>query len=91
MDGLRNYHAKWSQSDNSTHIEYFHLHVESKKKGHSVLCKTDTDSQTWKNLWFPNETGWGLGDALRVWNGNAVKFSCDDHCTMIINVIKCAE
>ena len=27
------------------------------------------------------------GDALRVWDGNAVKFGCDDHCTHI-NVIK---
>ena len=31
-----------------------------KKKGHNdLLCQTDTDSQTLKNLWFPNETGWG--------------------------------
>ena len=43
-------------------------------------------TQTLKNLWFPNETGWGWGDALRVWDGNAVKFGCDDHCTTI-NVI----
>ena len=27
-----------------------------KKKGHNELCRTDTDSQTLKNLWFPNET-----------------------------------
>ena len=25
-------------------------HVESKKKGHNELCRTDTDSQTLKNL-----------------------------------------
>ena len=31
-------------------------------------------TQTLKNLWFPNETGWGWGDALTVWDGNAVKF-----------------
>ena len=29
----------------------------------------------------------GWGDALRVWNGNAAKFGCDDCCTLI-NVIK---
>ena len=29
--------------------------------------------QTLKNLWFPNETGWGEGDVLRVWDGNAIK------------------
>ena len=38
------------------------------------------------NLWFPKETGWGLG----VWAGNAVKLGCDDRCT-IINVIKFTE
>ena len=46
--------------------------------------------QILKNLWFPNETGWGWGDALRVWDGNAVKFGCDDCCTTI-NVIKFIE
>ena len=29
----------------------------------------------------------GWGDALRVWNGNAIKFGCDDHCATI-NIIK---
>ena len=42
-----------------------------KKGHHELLCKTDTDSQTLKNLWFANNTEWG--DALRVWNGNAIK------------------
>ena len=28
-----------------------------------------------------------LGDALGVWDGNAIKLGCDDHCTTI-NVIK---
>ena len=32
------------------------------KKGHSeLLCRTDTNSQTLKSLWFPDETGWGSG------------------------------
>ena len=57
------------------------------KKGHNELCKADTDSQTLKNLWFPSETDWGVGDALNVWDGNAIKFGCDDRCTTI-NVIK---
>ena len=36
------------------------------KKGHNeLLCRTDTDSQTLKNLWFPNETGRRLGG----WDG----------------------
>ena len=45
-------------------------HVES-KKGHNELCRTDTDSQTLKNFWFPNETGWRDGQG--VWDGNAIK------------------
>ena len=62
--------------------------MESKKKGHNeLLCKTDTDSQTLKNFRFPNETAVGWWDALRVWDGNAVEFGCDDYCTPI-NVIK---
>ena len=44
------------------------------KKGHNeLLCITDTDSQTLKNLWFPNKTGLGTGDVLGVWDGNAIK------------------
>ena len=38
------------------------------KNGNNGLCRTDTDSQTLKNVWFPNETGcrgggrhWGFG------------------------------
>ena len=32
------------------------------KKGYNDLpCRTDTESRTLKNLWFPNETGWGWG------------------------------
>ena len=32
----------------------------------------------------------GWGNALRVWDGNAIKFGCDDCCTAI-NVIKITE
>ena len=57
------------------------------KKGHNeLLCKTDTDSQTLKNLWFPKETVWGLGGCTGVWDGNDIKLDCDNHCTTI-NVI----
>ena len=45
------------------------------------------DSQILKNLQFPNETGWGWGDALSVQDGNAIKLGCDDCCTTI-KVIK---
>ena len=61
------------------------------KKGHNeLLCKTDTDLETLKNLWFPNEIGRVLGDALVVWDRNAIKVGCDDRCTTI-NVIKFIE
>ena len=37
-----------------------------KKKGHNeLLFRTDTDSQTLKNLQFLKETGWGWGDGWR--------------------------
>ena len=49
-----------------------------------------TDSQTLKNCWFPKETGWGWGDAPRVWDGNAIKSGRGDRCTAI-NVIKFIE
>ena len=58
-------------------------HVEFKKRHNEGLCRTGTDSQTLKNLWFPNEIGWGWGDALGSWVGNAIKFGCDDCCTTI--------
>ena len=32
----------------------------------------------------------GWGNTLRVWDGNAIKFGCDDCCTAI-NVIKITE
>ena len=54
------------------------------KKGHNeLLCRTDSDSQTLKNLWFLKETGRGLGDALGLWDGKPIKLDCDDHCTTI--------
>ena len=57
-----------------------------KKGQNELLCRIDMDSQTLKYLWFPNKTGWELGDVLVVWDGNPIKLDCDDHCTTI-NVI----
>jgi len=35
------------------------------KKGQTeLLCRTDADSQTLKNLWSPEETVWGWGMCL---------------------------
>ena len=61
------------------------------KKGHNTLLfGTDMDAQTLKNLWFPKETGWWVGDALGVWDGNATKLGCDDRCATL-NVIEFIE
>ena len=57
-----------------------------KKWYNKLLCRTNTDSQTLKNLWFPKDTCWGLW----VCNGNAVRLGCDEHCTTV-NVIKFME
>ena len=63
-----------SQSDSETPTSYAFTYMWNLKKGHNeLLCITDTDSQTLKNLWFPNKTGLGTGDVLGVWDGNAIK------------------
>ena len=50
------------------------------KKGHDeLLCRTEADSQTSKNLWSLEETV--LGDVLGLWDGNPVKSDCYDHYT----------
>ena len=37
--------------------------MESKKKKgtNELICRTEIDSQTLKNLWLPKGTGWGEG------------------------------
>ena len=61
MDGPRNYHAKGIQSDIETPTSNTITYMWNLKKEHNEhLCRTDTDSQTLKNLWFPNEAGWGV-------------------------------
>ena len=91
MEGHRNYHAKWSQSDNETSTSNAITYMWNLKKGkNELLCRTDSNSD-FENRMVPK---WdrlaGGGDALRVWNGNAVKFGCDDCCTPtnVIKVIK---
>ena len=57
-----------------------------KKVHNDLLCRTDTNSQTLKTYGFQMRQAGGWGDALMVWDGNAIKLGCDDHCTTI-NVI----
>ena len=58
VDGPRNYHAKWSQS---VRYQDQMLSLTSKKKDTMNLFAEQTLTQTLKNLWFPNVTGWGVG------------------------------
>ena len=51
------------------------------KKGQTELCRTDADSQTLKNLWSLEETVWGVGNVLGLWDGNPMKLDCYDHYT----------
>ena len=76
----------------SNHQHHVITSMWNLKKGYNeLLCRTDTDSHTLKNLWFPKETGWWAeGDELGVWDGNAIKLGCDDRCTTI-NVVKFIE
>ena len=62
MDGPRNYHAKRSQPYNETPTSNAFTDMWNLKKGQTkVLCRTDADSQTLKNLWLPKEKVWGVG------------------------------
>ena len=39
---------------------YAITYMSSLKKGYNeLLCRTENDSKTLKNLWLPKETGWG--------------------------------
>ena len=50
------------------------------KKGQTeLLCRTDADSQTLKNLWPPERQFGGWGDILKLWDRNPVKSDCYDH------------
>ena len=47
----------------------------------------DTDSQTLKKLWFPEEKGWGWEIGWGFGMEMLLKLSCDDRCTTT-NAIK---
>ena len=55
--------------DNKTETSYATTYIWNLKKGYNeLICKTETDSQTLKDLWLPKETccgegvmGWGFG------------------------------
>ena len=50
------------------------------KKGHNeLLCRTDTDSQTLKNLFSKEDSLGSGGDALGLWDRDPIKLDCDDN------------
>ena len=57
------------------------------KKGHDELRGTDTELTNFEKLMVSKGDRLGVGGGRGVWDGNAIKWSCDDHCTTI-NVIK---
>ena len=61
-----------------------------KKGPNELLCRTDRDSQTWKNLRFPNETGWEVGECAWDSGWKCYKIGFDNCCTTI-NIIKFIE
>ena len=65
--------------------------MESKKKGYSELCRTDTDSQTLKKLMVTKGDRLGVG-GFGVGDGCTVKLGYDDdyYCTPK-NIIKFVE
>ena len=61
MDGPRNYHAKSSQPYNETSTSNAFTDMWNLKKGQiELLCRTDADSQTSKNLWSLEKTVCGV-------------------------------
>ena len=67
------------ETQTSNAIKY----IWSLKKGYNELfCRTKTDSQTCKNVWLLNETGWG-GGGLGVGDENVLKLGCDDGCPTV--------
>jgi len=61
MVGPRNYHTKWSYSDSErqTSFDTTYMWNLKKKDTSELICRTEIDSQTLKNLWLPKGTGGG--------------------------------
>ena len=87
MDGPRHYHAKWSQSDSEAPILYAVTYMWNQKK---YTVNFFAEQILTHRLWKTKVGGGGWGDALGVWDGNAIKLGHDDHCTTI-TVIKFIE
>ena len=53
MDGTRASHTKWSKSERERQIPYDITYMWNLKCGtNEPICKTETDSQTWRTDWW---------------------------------------
>ena len=87
MDGPRNYHAK--EGSQTTKHQHQMLSLTCgiwKKDRMNFFAEQIVTYRIWKTYGFQRRQFWGLGDVLRLWDGNHVKLHCDDHLTTI-NVI----
>ena len=58
------------------------------KKGYSeFICRTETDTQTLRNLWIPKGTGLRGRNGLQVWDGIVLKSCRDDGYTTINEIL----
>ena len=64
--------------------------MASKKGTNELICKTESDSQTLKNLWLPKGTGGRREGCTGPLKWNAPKLGCGDGCTTI-NIMKFTE
>ena len=89
--GPINYYAKWSQSDGETSTSNAITYMWNLKKKDTMSFFTEQilTHRLWKTYGFPMRQV-GVEDGLGMWDGNAKKSGCDDHCTSI-NVIQFIE
>ena len=61
------------------------------QKGYNeLICRIETEHRLCKTYGYERRQVAGGGMGWRFWNGNVVKFGCDDGCTTI-NIIKFIE
>ena len=65
----RSYHTKKLDSERQTSCDITYMwNLKKKKHTNELIYRTETDSQTLKNIWLPKGTGLGVEDGLGVWD-----------------------
>ena len=63
MDGPRDFHNKWGESDGDKFHDIPYMCNLKRNDINELIYKTETDSQTQKtNIWLPKEKGGGGND-----------------------------